>query len=161
MSRMSRAVLSLGSNLGDREENIKAALRALSKLPMTKVVETSKIYETEPVGYTDQPLFLNAAALIETGLSPRALLGACLGIEAAMGRIREFKNGPRTIDIDLLVYEGETGDDSELTLPHPGMRERAFVLIPLSDLFPDGNALGFDFGEDMNMVLKRIQYKSI
>jgi 2-amino-4-hydroxy-6-hydroxymethyldihydropteridine diphosphokinase len=146
---MSRAVVALGSNIGDRDENIKAALRAISLLPGTKVLKVSGIYETEPVGFADQPMFLNAAALIETGLSPRALLGGCLGIEAALGRVRESKNGPRVIDIDLLVYEGVTSGDAELTLPHPRMAERAFVLIPLADLFPDGNVLGNDFKNDI------------
>ncbi|MDD2362630.1 MAG: 2-amino-4-hydroxy-6-hydroxymethyldihydropteridine diphosphokinase [Oscillospiraceae bacterium] len=142
---MNSAVLSLGSNMGDRQVNIKTALDALSALPDTGGVRVSKIYETRPEGYADQPLFLNAAAVIQTELSPRALLGACLGIEAAMGRVRNFKNGPRIIDIDLLVYEGETGNDLELTLPHPRMSNRDFVLIPLADLFPDGNVLGLDF----------------
>ena len=100
---MSRAVLSLGSNLGDREGNIRSALKSLALLPGTAVVKASSLYETDPVGCTDQPVFLNAAVLVDTGLSPRALLGACLGIEAALGRVRRFKNGPRTIDIDILV----------------------------------------------------------
>ncbi|MDD2418425.1 MAG: 2-amino-4-hydroxy-6-hydroxymethyldihydropteridine diphosphokinase [Oscillospiraceae bacterium] len=142
---MSLAVLSLGSNIGNREQNIRAALNALSALPKTRNIKLSEIYQTLPEGYTDQPLFLNAVAVIQTELSPRALLGACLGIEAAMGRIRNFKNGPRIIDIDVLVYEGETANDSELILPHPRMGNRGFVLVPLADLFPDGNVLGMDF----------------
>ncbi|HCA28409.1 MAG TPA: 2-amino-4-hydroxy-6-hydroxymethyldihydropteridine diphosphokinase [Ruminococcaceae bacterium] len=142
---MSRAVLSLGSNLGDREKNIRGAIRSLSLLPHTNCLKISDIYETEPVGFADQPLFLNAAAIIETQLTPHALLGACLGIEAALGRVRKFQNGPRVIDIDLLVYENITLNHSELTLPHPRMGERGFVLVPLADLFPDGNVLGFDF----------------
>jgi 2-amino-4-hydroxy-6-hydroxymethyldihydropteridine diphosphokinase len=146
---MSRAVLSLGVNLGDRAENISAALKALSLLPDTQIIKSSGMYETEPVGFIDQPLFLNAVVLIETGLSPHALLGACLGIEAALGRIRQFKNGPRLIDIDLLVYEGVASDDRELILPHPRMGGRSFVLVPLADLFPDGDVLGFSFITEM------------
>ena len=89
--------------------------------------------------------------MIETGLSPRAVRGL-LGIEAALGRVRRFKNGPRAIDIDLLVYEGVRTQDDELTLPHPRMRERAFVMAPLTDLFPDGNVLGFDFKREMDLL---------
>jgi|LSQX01.1.fsa_nt_gb 2-amino-4-hydroxy-6-hydroxymethyldihydropteridine diphosphokinase len=149
---MSRAVLSLGSNLGDREGNIRSALKSLALLPGTAVVKASSLYETDPVGCTDQPVFLNAAVLVDTGLSPRALLGACLGIEAALGRVRRFKNGPRTIDIDILVYEDAVSDENELTLPHPRLRERAFVLVPLGEMFPDGNVLGVDLSREIESV---------
>jgi 2-amino-4-hydroxy-6-hydroxymethyldihydropteridine diphosphokinase len=103
------------------------------------------VYETDPVGYAEQPCFLNAALRLETELSPAALLGACLGIEAALGRKRNFANGPRAIDIDLLLYEGFCSTGAELTLPHPRMLERAFVLIPLADLYPSGEAPGVSF----------------
>ena len=153
MSRaVSRAVLALGSNLGNREETLRRALSALSTLPGTAVIGVSSLYETEPVGYTDQPYFLNAAAVIETTLSARALLGACLGVEAALGRVRTFPNAPRVIDIALLVMEGELSADPELTLPHPRIGERGFVLAPLRDLFPDGQVLDADFGEAMRSV---------
>lgn len=142
---MRKAVLGLGSNLGDRLENLRGALQALGALPHTRLLASSPVYETEPVGYTAQPLFLNAAALVETGLSPHALLGACLGIEAAKGRVRTLANGPRVLDIDVLLMEGISLNEEELTLPHPRMGERAFVLAPLADLFPDGFPLGFDF----------------
>lgn len=144
---MSRAVIALGSNLGSREKNLCAGVRSLSLLPGTQILDTSFVYETVPVGFLEQPLFLNAAAVIETELSPRALLGACLGIEAALGRIRRFKNGPRILDIDLLLYENQTSSDPELTLPHPRMRERAFVLVPLFDLFPDGHVFNMVFSK--------------
>lgn len=150
---MKGAVLSLGSNLGDREKNIKNALDAVSLLPGTRIIKKSGIYVTEPVGFTDQPDFLNMAAVVETSMSPRALLGGLLGIEAALGRIRQFKNGPRIIDIDLLVYEGAVSNDSELIIPHPRMHERAFVLIPLSELFADGMVFGFDFKKQMDLFL--------
>lgn len=152
---MSRAVLAFGGNLGECENNLETAVKAVAALPGTKVLNTSSIYETEPVGFTDQPRFLNAAAVIETQLSPRALLGACLGIEAAMGRIRVFKNGPRVIDIDLLVYEGVASADDELTLPHPRMSERAFVMVPLHDLFPDGRILDCDFSAAMAATMEQ------
>lgn len=142
---MSAAVLGLGANLGDRAENLRAALDALAHLPQTSVVAVSSLYETAPVGYADQPNFYNLVAVVETGLSPRALLGGCLGIEAALGRVRTFRNAPRVVDIDLLLMEGVTSDDAELTLPHPRMMERTFVLVPLAELFPDNVALGVPF----------------
>lgn len=145
-----KAAIGLGTNTGDREKNLQSAVDALSLLPGTKVTDISPVYETEPVGYADQPDFLNAVACVETELSPRALLGACLGIEAALGRVRLFRNGPRVIDLDLLLYEGVTTRSDELTLPHPRMGERAFVLCPLADIFPEGTALGFDFSEKIN-----------
>lgn len=145
MSARRRAVLGLGGNLGDRADNLHAALDALAHLPNTDVVAVSSLYETAPVGYADQPDFYNLVAVVETALSPRALLGGCLGIEAALGRVRTFRNAPRVVDIDVLLYEGVASDDAELTLPHPRMMERAFVLVPLSELFPNGEALGVSF----------------
>lgn len=142
---MRKAVIGLGANLGDRKTAIREAVHALSLLPGTSVLQCSGIYETVPVGIREQPDFLNSAVLIETKLTPHALLGACLGIEAAAGRIRTVKNGPRIIDLDLLLYEGINCGGEELLLPHPRMSERAFVLAPLSDLFPCGDALGFLF----------------
>ncbi|HHV50704.1 MAG TPA: 2-amino-4-hydroxy-6-hydroxymethyldihydropteridine diphosphokinase [Candidatus Avimonas sp.] len=150
---MKGAVLSLGSNLGDREKNLKDALDSLSRLPGTRIIKKSGIYVTKPVGFTNQPDFLNMAAVVETSLSPRALLGGLLGIEAALGRVRQYKNGPRVIDIDLLVYEGAVFNDDELTLPHPRMHERAFVMVPLSELFSDGMVFGFDFKKQMDLFL--------
>ncbi len=142
---MSGAVLSLGSNLGDREDMLCKALGALSALPNTTVLSTSYVYETQPVGYFNQPLFLNAAVLVDTELSPHTLLGCCLGIEAALGRERNIKNGPRVIDIDLLLYQGVSCTGDELTLPHPRMAQRAFVLVPLADIFPNGIVFEFNF----------------
>lgn len=142
---MNTAVIGLGSNMGDRKKNLDDAVRALSLLPRTKVAKASKIYQTKPLGYADQNDFYNAVILVETELSPQALLGGCLGIEAALGRIRLIKNGPRIIDLDLLLYENCHFDNYELTLPHPRIKERAFVMRPLLDLFPDGRAPGFYF----------------
>jgi 2-amino-4-hydroxy-6-hydroxymethyldihydropteridine diphosphokinase len=140
-----RAVLGLGGNLGDRAGNLQAALDALAHLPGTAVTAVSSIYETAPVGYADQPDFYNLVAVVETELSPHALLGGCLGIEAALGRVRTFRNAPRVVDIDVLLVEGYTSADPELTLPHPRMMERAFVLVPLKELFPERIALGVLF----------------
>ena len=137
-----KAVLGLGTNIGDRYKNIEEALECLSLVPGIKVLRTSSVYETEPWGYKEQRSFYNSVAEIETTLTADALLGVCLGIEAGMGRVREFKNGPRIIDIDVLVCEGVSSDTKELMLPHPRIGERAFVLIPLKELYDDMNVLG-------------------
>ena len=131
---MAGAAISIGTNTGSREDNLRAAVEAVSLLPGTDIIKVSSVYETEPVGYSAQPDFLNICIIVDTELSPRALLGACLGIEAGMGRVRLFKNGPRIIDLDLLVYEGFESTDAELTLPHPGMFERDFVIVPLKEI---------------------------
>ena len=141
----SNAVIGIGTNLGDRLSNINEAVRALSLLPHTKVIQASHIYETEPVGMLLQPKFLNANVLLETDISPMALLGACLGIEAAFGRERAEKNGPRILDLDLLIFEGMKSESFELTLPHPRILLRAFVMVPLLDLYPSGRAPGLYF----------------
>lgn len=133
---MAKAYVAFGTNLGDRMENICVALESLDRVPDTAVCARSNIYETAPWGYLDQPNFLNGVALVETALSPAALLGALLGIEAAMGRLRTVKNGPRVIDLDLLLYDDAVSDTKELILPHPRILERAFVLKPLTDLLP-------------------------
>ena len=140
-----KAVLGLGTNMGKRLENLENALNSIALLPQTRIIKTSSVYETEPWGYTEQARFLNCAVLVETDLTPHALLGACLGIEAALGRVRKFRNGPRIIDIDVLLYEDFELESEELTVPHPFILQRDFVLVPLHDLFPDGKALGFDF----------------
>lgn len=140
------AVIGIGANLGDRLESLRAAVRALSLLPGTAVKAVSHVYETEPAGYAQQPKFLNANILLETDISPMALLGACLGIEAAFGRVRTVKNGPRLIDLDLLIYEGVKSESFEMTLPHPAILQRPFVMAPLLDLFPSGRAPGLYFG---------------
>lgn len=134
---MSRAFVAFGTNLDNREKNIADAIEALGLVPMTSVKKVSKIYETEPWGYAEQDNFLNGVLELETSLSPYALLGALLGIEAAMGRHRTIKNGPRIIDLDLLLYDDEKINSKELVLPHPRMLERAFVLKPLTDLLPE------------------------
>ena len=100
-----KAVLGIGTNIGDRLKNIENVYSSLALLPNTEILKKSSVYETEPWGYEQQDRFLNCAVLIETELSPNALLGACLGIEAALGRVRKFKNGPRIIDVDILLLE--------------------------------------------------------
>ena len=143
---MRKAVLGLGSNLGSRVENLTRAIGALGLLPDTTVISISKFYETKPFDVISrQNDYINACVVVLTELSPKVLLGACLGIETGMGRVRREVHGPRVIDIDLLLYENQEISDRELHLPHPDMLRRAFVLVPLNDLFPDQKALGLDF----------------
>lgn len=134
---MSIAFVGIGTNMGDRLSNITSAVDSLKLLPNTKVEATSQIYETEPWGFKEQPNFLNGVIKLNTELSPNALLGALLGIEAAMGRIRQIKNGPRVLDLDLLIYDDVVMNTAELTLPHPFILEREFVLKPLTELITD------------------------
>ena len=147
-----KVVLGLGSNMGDKEINIITAINTLMLLPTTKVLRVSSLYRASPVGYKNQSSFINAVAEIETDLTPRALLGACLGIEAAMGRIRLFENGPRVIDLDILLIENKEISSEELIVPHPQMLKRAFVMVPLKELYPHNSALGFYF--DMSQIDK-------
>lgn len=134
---MSIAFIGIGTNMGDRALNIKNATNALKHLPETTVLAVSNIYETEPWGLKEQPNFLNGVIKVSTSLSPNALLGALLGIEAAMGRVREVKNGPRVLDLDLLIYDNVNLSSAELILPHPYIMEREFVLKPLTELTSD------------------------
>ena len=130
------AAIALGSNLvsefGDREANLREAVRRLGELGEVKAV--SRFYDTEPVGYVDQPRFLNGAVVLETALDPAALMRGLLEIERAMGRERVVAKGPRMIDLDLLLYGERVMNTAELTLPHPEMQERRFVLEPLSEI---------------------------
>ncbi len=129
-----KAYLGIGTNIGNRMENLQNSIDALNLLPLTSVTQVSNIYETDPVGYDNQDDFLNIVVEVETELNSDNLLGAALGIEAGLGRIRTIKNGPRVIDIDLLLYGDETKNTETLILPHPRMMERGFVLVPLSDI---------------------------
>ena len=129
-----KAYLGIGTNIGNRIENLQNSIDALNLLPLTSVTQVSNIYETDPVGYEDQDDFFNIVVEVETELNSDNLLGAALGIEAGLGRIRTIKNGPRVIDIDLLLYGDEAKNTETLILPHPRMMERGFVLIPLSDI---------------------------
>jgi 2-amino-4-hydroxy-6-hydroxymethyldihydropteridine diphosphokinase len=126
--------LALGTNLGDRPANLRAALQALA--PEVRVRAESRIYETPPWGYVDQPAFLNMAVEAETGLGPGALLDHLKRIEAGAGRVPTFRYGPRLIDIDILFYDDLVLASDRLTIPHPRLHERAFVLAPLMDLAP-------------------------
>ena len=135
---MVQAFVGLGSNLGDREGTLRAAVGRLRALPHTSVVAVSKLRDTEPVGYLEQPRFLNGAVELETELSARALLDALMELERRFGRDRNAypPQGPRTLDLDLLLYGGETIAEPGLAVPHPRLHERRFVLEPLADLAP-------------------------
>jgi 2-amino-4-hydroxy-6-hydroxymethyldihydropteridine diphosphokinase len=131
-----RAYLGLGSNLGDRSQNLGRAVALLGSRDGVTVVRASSVYETDPVG-PPQPDYLNAVVEVDTTLPPRGLLHACLGVEDEMGRIRRERWGPRVIDVDLLLYDDDRVDEPDLVVPHPRMHERAFVLVPLAELAPD------------------------
>ena len=131
------AYIGLGSNLGDREKHLQQAVFLLNREPHVRVEQCSRVYETDPVGYTEQPAFLNMVAKISTTLSPEPLLDVCLRIEQALGRVRNVRWGPRTIDLDLLLYGDLSLETPRLCLPHPRMHERLFVLIPLLEVLPE------------------------
>ncbi|MGH2659104.1 MAG: 2-amino-4-hydroxy-6-hydroxymethyldihydropteridine diphosphokinase [Actinomycetota bacterium] len=131
------AYLGLGSNLGDRLANLQRAVELLAAQPGLKVVRSSRVYETDPVGGPPQPDYLNAVVEVETSVSPRELLNVCMEVERGFGRVRDERWGPRTIDIDVLTYDEEEVDDPDLTVPHPRMHQRGFVLVPLIELGAD------------------------
>jgi 2-amino-4-hydroxy-6-hydroxymethyldihydropteridine diphosphokinase len=130
------AYVALGSNGGDPQQQILGAMSALASLPGTRLRQRSSLYRTPPWGVIEQPPFVNAAVQLDTDLSPHELLDALLAIEVSAGRVRSQRNGPRTLDLDLLHVDGVWLDDPRLTLPHPRMAERAFVLLPLNDIAP-------------------------
>lgn len=134
---MAQVFLGLGSNLGERASTITKAIQALSALPGTTLVRASSVYETEPWGKHDQPSYLNAVAEMATDLEPHDLLKHVLVIEEHFGRTRKERWGARTLDIDLLLYDDLTISDATLTIPHPHMHERRFVLVPLIEIAPD------------------------
>lgn len=126
--------LALGTNLGERLDNLRAAINAFA--PQIHVLEESRVYETEPWGYTDQPAFLNMAVRAETDLSASDLLGRLNELEASLGRTPSFRNGPRLIDLDILFYDDIILDTPGLVIPHARLHERAFVLVPLAEVAP-------------------------
>ena len=156
-----KAIIGIGTNIGDRYTNIKNAVSALELVPGVSVIRESAVYETEPWGYTDQDGFYNNVIEVESEKSPQALLGICLGIEAGMGRVRKFTYGPRIIDLDLLFFENETSDTQELVLPHPLIGERDFVLVPLKELFDSMNIYGFDYSKEFQKVCKKTSAKKV
>jgi 2-amino-4-hydroxy-6-hydroxymethyldihydropteridine diphosphokinase len=131
------AFIALGSNLGDPESKVRRGFAALAELPQTHLEAASSLYRSAPVGHADQPDFVNAVARLSTGLAPQALLAALLAIEKHFGRERSFANAPRTLDLDLLLYDAQVLSAPGLSVPHPRMHQRAFVLVPLIEIAPD------------------------
>ena len=132
-----RAFVGIGANLGDPEENVRRAIESLGIAVDTRVIATSSLYRTAPVDRLDQPDFVNAVVELETRLDPGALLDKLLSIEKEFGRQRSTRNAPRILDLDLLIYDDQYCDTDHLTLPHPRMSERAFVLVPLVEIAAD------------------------
>ena len=134
---MHNAFIALGSNLNDPAAQVRRGIAALAELPQTRLIAASSLYRSAPVGNPDQPDFVNAVAQLATALAPRALLEALLAIEQRFGRERSFRNAPRILDLDLLLYDAQSIDAPGLVVPHPRMRGRAFVLAPLLEIAPD------------------------
>lgn len=134
---MAKAYISLGSNMGDKIDNLQRAIFELALINEIKITAVSSIYSTAPMGYTEQDWFLNAVAELEVEMEARQLLKALLEVESQMGRVRTIHWGPRVIDLDLLLYNNEVIIDKEIEVPHPRLTERAFVLVPLLELHPN------------------------
>lgn len=149
------AYIGLGSNLGDRQKYLNNALNKLKNTKGIILNKISPIYETEPVGYLEQPFFLNCVAEIKTSLSPFELLNICISIENKLGRTRNIKWGPRTIDLDILFFGCLIINKEDLIIPHPRLNEREFVLIPMNDLAP--NFLHPVFNLTINVLLKKLE----
>jgi 2-amino-4-hydroxy-6-hydroxymethyldihydropteridine diphosphokinase len=131
-----RAAIALGSNIEDPEGQVTRAFDEIAALAGTRVLARSRLHRTKPAGYADQPDFVNAVVLVETTLAPRALLDALLAIEKRHGRVRTIPNGPRTLDLDIILYGDQVVDEPGLTIPHPRAREREFVMVPLHEVWP-------------------------
>jgi 2-amino-4-hydroxy-6-hydroxymethyldihydropteridine diphosphokinase len=144
-----RAFIALGSNLDGPAAHVARALREIAALPDTELVRTSSFYESPPVGYSAQPHFINAVAEIETSLAPRALLDQLLRVEQDHGRRRQFPNSPRTLDLDIVLYGEQAIREPGLTIPHPRMHERAFVVVPLVEIAPEAPIPGRGMARDL------------
>ena len=134
---MHLAYVALGANLDDPVAQVRAALEALTRLPQSRLLRSSSLYRTAPVGIHRQPDFINAVAAFETSLTPQSMLAALFAVEEQFGRRRDFHHAPRTLDLDLLLFDDEVIDTLQLQLPHPRMHLRAFVLAPLLEIAPD------------------------
>ena len=150
---MTLAYVALGSNLGDPQQQLLDAMQALATTPGLRLLQRSALYRTPPWGMLQQPPFVNAAVQLDSALSPHALLDALLAIEQRAGRVRGARNGPRTLDLDLLHVDGVQLDDARLSLPHPRMAQRAFVLLPLHDIAPALQLPGYGRVDQLLAVL--------
>jgi len=148
--RLYNAHVGLGSNLDDPERHVRQALQELGRLPRTQLIACSSLYRTAPVGKLDQPDFVNAVALLTSALSPRELLAELLALEARHGRVRGERNGPRTLDLDLLLLGDQVVHEAGLEVPHARMHERAFVLLPLAEISPGVVIPGHGRVEDLS-----------
>ncbi len=146
---MSIAYVALGANLGDPVNTIKSAIEMLKSLSNSRLVASSSLYRTAPMGLHNQPDFINAVVALDTQLTPAALLQQLFTVEAEFGRIRNVKNAPRTLDLDLLLHGHSVSNDPQLTLPHPRMHRRAFVLAPLAEIAPEVSIPGYGAISDM------------
>ncbi|MGE3920752.1 MAG: 2-amino-4-hydroxy-6-hydroxymethyldihydropteridine diphosphokinase [Gammaproteobacteria bacterium] len=155
---MSNAFIALGSNLDNPPEQLKAALNKIATLPKTRLIKTSSFYWNKPVGPQNQPDFLNGVCQIMTEESPEALMKLLLSIETDHNRTREEKDGPRTLDLDLLLYENFCINTPELNIPHPRMFDRSFVLFPLAEIAPD---LIFPSGESLQDCIRDLKWAGV
>lgn len=155
---MTRAYLSLGSNAGDRRQMLERALARLEASGQVIVLRQSSLYETEPVGKTDQPWFYNLVAEIQTRLTPHELLDLAQAVERDLGRTRDVRWGPRTVDIDIVLYGGEQISTPRLAVPHPEMARRRFVLLPLVEIAPD---LALPDGRRVDALLRDLQDQEV
>ena len=138
--------LGIGFNMGERKQNLQNAVQALARLPKTRIMQCAAVYESAPVGcVVEQGDYMNSAILLASEFTPHEMLGICMGIESALGRKRTVDKGPRIIDIDMLYAEDKIINTKNLTVPHPEIQNRLFVLLPLKDIFFKGNAFGFEF----------------
>jgi 2-amino-4-hydroxy-6-hydroxymethyldihydropteridine diphosphokinase len=151
---MTRAAVALGSNIENPESQVARGFAELAALPETEVLARSHLHRTAPVGYVDQPDFVNACALLETALAPRALLDRLLAIERDHGRVRAIPNGPRTLDLDIILYGDRVIDEPGLKVPHPRAHERAFVLVPLLEAWPEATIPGRGSARELLRALR-------
>ena len=138
-------ILALGSNIGDRKQNLEKAIDSLNNIPYTDVIKASSVYETEPVDYLRQDNFYNIVIEVRSQFEPNEMLGICMGVESGLGRIRGIKNGPRIIDLDIIFAEDKKIKTKNLTVPHQRYKERHFVLAPMLEIFPEGEFYGRNF----------------
>ena len=155
-----RAFIALGANLGNPVQQLEAALALIAQLPQSQLVARSSFYASAPVGYADQPDFVNAVCAIDTDLPASELLAAMLALEHDLGRERSFKNAPRTLDLDLILYGDAQMHLPQLTVPHPRMHERAFVLLPLLEIEPNAQIAGRGRADDyISSVIDQSLYR--